>query len=237
MAKRNNSSKDTTASLRQKVAADYDAIVADWDQSRQAAWGEFAFLASLLGNTKQPHILDAGCGNGRLVKWLDEQLGKYNYSYLGVDGSAGLLARARVNFPKQAFQQADLAVFQTDTKCNLIACIAVLHHLPSAEDRLKVLQNLHASLADGGQIFLTAWNLWQPRYFKYVLESYLVGTPRDCKIPFQNKIDRFVHACTASELLSLAEQAGFSHIEVFPAAHGERVSWWRARNLVMLATK
>ena len=228
-------------------------MAADWDRTRQTAWGEFSFLSELFegtppapffkggsepcGRAGEFRILDAGCGNGRLVRWLDEKLGNENYGYLGVDGSAGLLVHAKKNFPEREFVQADLTEFKSSTKYNLAACIAVLHHLPSAADRLAVLQNLHASLADGGQLFLTAWNLWQPRYFKYILKSYLAGTPRDCRIPFQNKVDRFVHALTASELLGLAEEAGFADIDVFPAAHGERVSWWRARNIVMIARK
>ena len=235
MANRNISSKDMDTSLRQKVTDDYDAVAADWDRTRQSAWGEFVFLEALLGS--QPHILDAGCGNGRLITWLDEKLGAQHYAYLGVDGSAGLLEHAKKNFPEQDFQQADLTGFQNERKYNLIACIAVLHHLPSREDRLAVLQNLHKSLAEGGQLFLTAWNLWQPRYFKYVLKSYLTGTPRDCRIPFQNKVDRFVHACTASEILDLAEEAGFSSIDVFPTDGDKKTSWWRARNIVMIAQK
>ncbi len=224
------------ASLRQKVASDYDTIASEWDQTRQHAWGEFEFLDKLFKKDNSK-ILDAGCGNGRLVKYLNQKLGQKNYEYLGIDSSAELLKKAQHNFPDKKFKQTDLVEFQSKAEYDVVACIAVLHHLPSRADRLQVLKNIYTSLQDGGQLFLTVWNLWQPRYLKFTLKSYLKGRPRECQIPFANKVDRYVHAFTASELLKLCEQAGFGSIEVFSAAGEQKAGIFTGRNLILRARK
>ncbi len=229
-----------SASLRQKVARDYDTIADEWDRTRQNSWGEFEFLGELLEQShsdKNIKILDAGCGNGRLIKWLDTKLNKNGYEYLGVDSSSELLKKAQTSFPARKFQQADLTEFRAKAKYDAVACIAVLHHLPSRTDRLKVLQNLYTSLENGGRLFLTVWNLWQLRYLKFTLKSYLVGTPRECRIPFAGRVERYVYAFTASELMQLFDEVGFSRVEVFPAARENKTGVFTGRNLIVRAIK
>jgi 2-polyprenyl-3-methyl-5-hydroxy-6-metoxy-1,4-benzoquinol methylase len=231
-------------SLREKVAADYDAVADEWDRTRQAAWGEFSFLGEMLKQTclsgrQVQHgklkILDAGCGNGRLVKWLDAKL--TSYEYLGVDNSVELLKKAQQNCPVCKFQKADLVEFCQPESFDLVTCVAVLHHLPSRDDRLRVLYNLKNSLKPGGRLFLTVWNLWQPRYLKYVLKSYLTGQLRECQIPFARQVSRYVHAFTASELLGLLEQAGFSQVDVFGANKENKAGVFSARNIVAIVQR
>lgn len=238
--------------MPKQVTTDYDAIAHEWDRTRQNAWGEFEFATdllipppSLLASSELrrtgPHLqhkmqlLDAGCGNGRLINWLRKK--NFQGKYLGIDSSEGLLEKAKQNFPKEKFQKIDLLDFKELESFDLVFCIAVLHHLPDKTSRLRVLQNIYAGLKSEGKLFLTVWNLWQPRYIKYVLKSYFTKNPRDCKIPFANKVDRFVHAFSASELIDLLEKAGFQSIEVFPAKKEKRVKIFSARNLVVIAKK
>ena len=256
--------------MSKQVTTDYDAIADDWDRVHQHSWGEFEFAKKLLtppttlipstslrtGKGEKMYVLDAGCGNGRLVNWLRKN--NFAGKYLGVDNSEKLLEKARKNFPKEEFENVDLVDFNPPSphsggatadfrpakrgfrklkNFNLVFCIAVLHHLPDQDSRLKVLQNLQASLKPGGKLFLTVWNLWQPRYWKFILQSYFKGSPRNCQIPFAGKIKRFVHAFTASELINLLEKAGFSSVEVFPAKKNKRAKILSARNLVAIARK
>jgi len=219
--------------LREKIAADYDQIATAWDKTRKNVWGEVEFLKPSL--TEKISILDAGCGNGRLLRFFEREL--TDFSYLGVDFSAGLLTCARQNFPQHDFQQADLVNFQPEKEYDLVTSFAVLHHLPTRAEQLAALKNLHAALRPGGQLFLTAWNLWQPRFFCKVLKSYFTGTPRLVSIPFQQTVSRDVFALAAGELKKLLREAGFSEVEVFYSAHAERVPFYRARNLTAICRK
>lgn len=217
--------------LRENLAS-YDSVADAWDATRKSPWGEFDFAKHLFSAKS---ILDAGCGNGRLVSWL--RSGGFTGKYLGVDASVELIAKAKQNFPAEKFLHADLQDFVSAQKFSAVFCIAVLHHLPDAASRLQVLQNLYANLETGGELFLTTWNLWQPRYYRYILKSFFTGNYRNCHLPFFGKGNRLIHAFTASELIQLLEKAGFRSIRVFPAYNGKRARIWQARNLITLAKK
>ncbi|MFA5351760.1 MAG: class I SAM-dependent methyltransferase [Candidatus Gracilibacteria bacterium] len=161
-------------SLRENLIG-YDSIAAQWDATRKSPWGEFDFAKHLFSAKS---ILDAGCGNGRLVSWLRE--GGFTGKYLGVDSSGELIQKAQQNFLAEKFLHADLLSFISTEKFSAVFCIAVLHHLPDAASRLQVLQNLYANLEAGGELFLTTWNLWQPRYYRYILKSFFARDYRNC---------------------------------------------------------
>lgn len=243
---------ESTESLRKKVAADYDAIADEWDRTRghgRSAWGEFSFLENEIqryialdrtGERQFPpicgerelRILDAGCGNGRLVHFLDGVLP--DYDYLGVDVSTKLLEKARTNAPTRTFEYADLTTFRSSATFDIVACIAVVHHL-SSTDALSMLRHLRAALAPSGVLFLTAWNLWQPRYIGSILKSYLTREPRACSIPFAGRVDRYVHAFTPSDLASLLRAAGFTHVDAFFTAGDKHATFWIGRNITAIA--
>lgn len=231
--------------LRTKVAEDYDSIADEWDRTRRKSWGEFAFLSALIKSrgvhelTKRADqrvkILDAGCGNGRLVNFLDVELAGM-YGYLGVDVSSELLKKAQSHFPDVAFAQHDLVHFCQEQEFDVVASVAVLHHLPRA-NRLQVLKNFYHSLTPGGQLFLTCWNLWQPRYISFVAKSYLASTPRECQIPFAGHVERYVHAFTAGEITALLETAGFREIDVFYSDGAHKSNIVSGKNIVAIAKK
>ncbi|MFH0834128.1 MAG: methyltransferase domain-containing protein [Patescibacteria group bacterium] len=213
----------------------YDFNAKSWDASRQNAWGEFEFAKDLLRSKK---ILDAGCGNGRLNFWL--KANKFSGAYFGVDSSKKLIALAKKNFPYQKFTICDLRELTPEISRGLtgklpdaVFCIAVLHHLENSADQKKALQNLYDSLRPGGKIFLTTWNLWQPRFWKYFFRQKL----RELEIPFAGKSARRVYAFTKSELRELFASAGFQKIKIFYARHSQKSNFLRGRNLIVLAEK
>lgn len=239
--------------IARENAAAYDVIADRWDVTRRRGWGEFAFVGEAIHALAAPFtpalspeekghaeererlaILDAGCGNGRLVDYLDTQLDSYDY--LGVDHSAGLLDKARGHHPTRAFRQADLTTFTTDQQYDLVVSIAVLHHLPPA-GQLAALRRLHAALRPDGQLVVTYWNLWQPRHFPAVLRSFLRLTPRHCRIPFESRVERYVYAATAGGIRQLLAQAGFHEIAVCYTDRGRQTTMWQGRNIVATATR
>ncbi|MCK5471774.1 class I SAM-dependent methyltransferase [Candidatus Gracilibacteria bacterium] len=205
----------------------YDSIAKEWDCTRRNFWGEFEFARGFLNSKK---ILDAGCGNGRLVRWLRES--GFSGEYLGVDNSKELLKLAKKNFPDERFELHNLREL-TGSGFDAIFCIAVLHHFRSKEERLRVLKNFHASTQRNGKIFITVWNLFQPRFFRHLFKS----RSRDCEIEFAKKGKRFIHAFSKRELKDLLKRAGFQKAEVFYARHSQRTNFFRGRNLIAIAQK
>jgi len=68
----------------------YDACAAAFARSRGA--GQTGLLRTLPYLPPTPRVLDIGCGNGRLARWLAGQ--RPGATYVGLDASAGLLAAA-----------------------------------------------------------------------------------------------------------------------------------------------
>jgi len=218
--------------MQRKSGSDYDAFATEWNRTRRRNWAELSFASELLSAKS---ILDAGCGNGRLVGWLREQ--GFRGGYLGVDASQELLKFARQNFPTEKFDFADLRDFHAKEKFEAIFCVAVLHHFSAREEQLRVLRNLHESLEEGGRIFLTVWNLWQPRFWSALFKSLLTFKFRDCRIPFGKIARRKLFAFRRRELENLLEQTGFRNVEVFYARHAEKTNCLRGRNLIVVAKK
>lgn len=207
----------------------YNSISKTWDATRQNSWGEFDFARELLNSKK---LLDAGCGNGRLNFWLTKN--NFRGEYFGVDSSQNLIALARKNFPTQKFETQNLLDFQKPNSVDAIFCVAVLHHFFEISEQKKVVENFFQNLENGGKIFLTVWNLWQPRFWKYFFAQKF---SRNLEIPFAGKSSRRVHAFTKSELKKLFERAGFKNIKILFARHSRKSNFIRARNLIILAEK
>ena len=104
-------------------------------------------------------LLDVGCGNGRLLTFLSER--GWHGRYLGIDGSAWLLTAAEENLDSThamaGFRHADLrspqwAASLTGFVPDAIACLAVLHHVPGAAHRARLVAECAELLRPGGAL-------------------------------------------------------------------------------------
>ena len=132
------------------------------------------------------NVLDVGCGNGRLLSFLTER--GWHGRYLGVDSSAGLLAVAEQDLGRRdteaTFRLVDLlsphwaaplAGFGPDA----IACLAVLHHIPGAAHRARLVAECADLLEPGGILIISVWQfLSTPRLRARILPWSVVGTER-----------------------------------------------------------
>lgn len=219
--------------VSQKTITNYDDFATEWQATRRQTWGELEFSKPLLSATK---ILDAGCGNGRLLTFLH----RHNFAgqYLGVDVSQKLLEFAQQDFPQAKFCPANLLTFRPAAKFSAIFCIAVLHHFTTREDQQKVCTNLYANLKPAGQLFLTVWNLWQPKFWPKLGASLFANRIRDCRIPFgSKKVPRQIFAFRQNELKQILATVGFQKIQVFCASGNKKAKILTARNLICLAQK
>jgi 2-polyprenyl-3-methyl-5-hydroxy-6-metoxy-1,4-benzoquinol methylase len=201
----------------------YNQIAADFDATRKKyLWPEMlAFAADIKNGAK---VLDAGCGNGRLLEALaDKQI-----AYLGIDNSTALLNLARTNYPAHNFQELDLSTpnfsdsqIFSKQQFDFIFCIAVLQHLPSASLRIQALKNLKKLLVPGGQLLISNWNLWASAKRALIFQQAfkkIIGLNKldfgDLIFPWKNNAgeevsERYYHAFSGRELKTLALKADF----------------------------
>ena len=90
-------------------------------------------------------VYDLGCGPGTITRLLAERWP--GAAVTGIDSSADMLAKARREAPKVAFQQADIAHWSPPAPADLVFSNAALHWL---DDHASLLPRLAAQLAPGG---------------------------------------------------------------------------------------
>lgn len=200
-----------THAILKKVRTDYTQIAKEFDKARDREWPEFSFFLKYLKkqNTKKESVrlLDCGCGNGRLAQFLQSE----SIDYTGVDNNRSLLAIAKKKNLRSLFRYADILKlpFPADS-FDTVWCIAVLHHIPTKTLRLKAVKEMRRVLKKNGLLVLTVWNLWQPKYRKYINQKNHVAY-----IPWgpAKKIQRYYYAFKEKELRALLRESGFSRLK------------------------
>ncbi len=233
----------------------YEKIAEEFSQTRGGLWKDLAGLEKYL--KKGDHVLDLGCGNGRLFELLkDSQI-----RYTGIDRSRRLIELARAKWPREKaeFLVGDgLDLSLPDGNIDLVYCIAVLQHIPSHCLRLRFLQNVRKALRPGGYLIMLNWNLWpltlkKKSVWKYALEKMRMSSCdfkerfgidkkklgfRDCLTTWKGRDSSgvlYYHAFTLQEIRGLVKQSGFSMQEAYHIDHGRKVNWMKGGNLVIIA--
>ena len=176
-------------------------------------------------------ILDLGCGNGELARTLARE--GHRGAYLGLDFSLPLLSDAESvpNVFSAEFQEADLTKLSafsnqllTISPWSLVTSFATLHHIPSQELRLDILNTVHGLLADGGRFNHSNWQfLNSPRLRQRVQEWSKAGLTEADVDANDYLLDwrsggtglRYVHHFSEEELANLAKASNFKVIEIF----------------------
>jgi len=206
------------------VKENYTQIAADFDETRKKKlWPELFHLASLAKDNDK--ILDAGCGNGRLIQAFKEK----SVFYSGFDNSEELIALAKKNYPGYNFSVLDILNTSSITNkfYNLIFCVAVIPHVPGKNNRIKVLQDLYDKLVLGGEMIISFWDLKsQPKYQKQLIISGIKKFFGLNKYDYgdliftwegKEKSKRYYHAFSEKEIRSLVEEAGLKLKELYKA--------------------
>lgn len=176
-------------------------------------------------------VLDAGCGNGRFAWALDARA--ISADYLGIDADAGLLALARAQSDtlktvRSSFRQHDLM----DTpwtelgRFNLVACLAVLHHMPGRALRVSLMRSLASVLAPGGRLLISTWQFLDDERLRSRVQPWeAIGLsasdvePGDALLPWDQGVHalRYAHHIDVREVTDLAAAASLTIADVFPA--------------------
>lgn len=188
------------------MTALYDAFAREFSQTRQKMWwNEFSLLFPLVEKTDR--ILDLGCGNGRLRKFLTSEM-LLDGNYFGMDASRELLEIARQDFPRDHFFLGDFTKKFPFGGQNfeVIAAIASFHHLLSPKDQLRFLTECSRVLKPNGMLFLTSWNVPQ----KYFWKNFLTFHWKNWRVPFgRDHHERIYRRTSIKELTNILKKSGF----------------------------
>ena len=159
---------------RMAPTVDYDRIAKTYDRRYQENdySGVLAALVAFVGEHSDQHILEVGCGTGH---WL-RSLHRCETRVSGVDASARMLARARVQAPRAVLVQgAAERLPWTGESFDRVFCINALHHF---RDKVAFLREAMRVLRPSGQLMTVGldphagvdqWYVYE--YFENVLEA------------------------------------------------------------------
>lgn len=169
-------------------------------------------------------MLDVGCGHGLAASHL-ARMG-HRGRYVGIDSSLPLIemARRHVDAPWATFEFADLAepgwcAPEDGTPFDWVLAFAVLHHLPGADLRRRIVAELRSLLRPGGRAAVSVWEFGaSPRLRRHVVAWEEVGLAASDVEPGDALLDwrhdgygvRYVHQFSPPELADLARGVGFS---------------------------
>lgn len=98
-------------------------------------------------------ILDAGCGNGRNLKWFYEN----SFSFYGTDANSSSIEEAKEKYPNASdnfsVQNLDVLNYKAHTFDHVI-CSAVLHFAQNTQHFLNIFSELVRVLKTGGSLFI-----------------------------------------------------------------------------------
>lgn len=210
------------------VEKNYSEIAEEYSQTRKKMiWPS---LDEILKNVKDGQkILDVGCGSGRILDVIKER----EIDYLGVDKCESMLEFSKKNYPDFKFIQGDILELGkiSEIDYDYVFCIAVLHHLPGMDLRVKALKQLKNKIKKDGKIIITVWNLWdEKKYSKLIWKFWLLKFFKKNKMDFgdilfdwagPNNINskRYYHAFTKQELKKICKLAGLKIEKLFKDKH------------------
>lgn len=205
------------------VKRNYSEIAEAFDISRKKyIWPEIKKITQdILPGAK---VLDAGCGNGRLL----EAIGDKGIKYTGFDSSSELVSLAKKNYPNNNFFVMDiLEVEKLKDKYDIIFSIAVLSHIPGRKERIKLLQSLAGKLNEGGKLAISVWDIYNQDKFRSIIilselkRIFLLnGLEKGDLIFFwknevgQKVSKRYYHAFSDKEISNLISSSGLELEEI-----------------------
>ena len=209
--------RDIAEKILKETEKGYNMIADKFSETRNHFWRDLAFIGDYA--KKGDKVFDYGSGNSRILELFSDK----PIEYTGADVSQNLVNIAAKKFLGNVkfikISSCNSLPFPDDY-FNVIYAIAVFHHLPGSETRLKMAKELHRVAKPGGHIIVAVWNLWQREYLKNIIQNWknkIFGRSNldwnDCHISFQDNkgtvFQRYHRAFTKNEIQKIFIQAGF----------------------------
>jgi tRNA (uracil-5-)-methyltransferase TRM9 len=227
----------TTARLLMLNRDFYDQFGDSFSATRQRIQPGVRRVLDMLNGDEA--ILDLGCGNGELARVLARR--NHRGSYLGLDFSLPLLKNAASQpeaFPVK-FLQADLTsdweyviarsirrIRRSNDRYDydIVFCFAALHHIPSFELRLNIIQKVRALLKPEGRFILSNWQFLNSDKLKARIQPWEAAAISSSEVDAGDYLLdwrsrgtglRYAHHFTEGELSQLAQASGFRIVQSF----------------------
>ncbi len=176
----------------------YNSVSDNYDFSRRAGPRSSRVLIDMLSPIDNLRVLDIGCGTGNFLA----KLYQVSCKLVGLDISAGMLAKARAKVTDAVLVEGDASLMPFSSKSfDAAYCIQVFHHI---SDKTKFLQEVYRILRSNGQFVIQTCSHEQLATF--VVYHYF---PRG----FEFERKRFPRI---EEISALLTEVGFCNIEVCP---------------------
>jgi tRNA (uracil-5-)-methyltransferase TRM9 len=196
----------------------YNAIAPHFSSTRHKPW---PLISSFL--TAQPPGatgLDVGCGNGKYLP-VNPTL-----HIFGSDRSENLVRLAHTERSGEVVVADALNLPYRERSVDFVICIAVIHHLSTAERRREGIQALLRCVRPGGKVLVYAWALEQGSSRR----GWDEGSEQDTLVPWvmrskgkpDSTYQRYYHLYRKGELEEDAVAAGGVVLE----SGYEKDNWW-----------
>jgi SAM-dependent methyltransferase len=157
------------------------------------------YLREFLGRVApRSTLLSAACGAGR----FDGMLLEAGHSVVGIDQSAGMLARAREQFPEVRYEKVGLQEMDFREVFDGAICIDAMEHV-CPEDWPEILRRFRQALKPGGVLYFTA-----DLGGDYVEGAYERAKEQGLPVVFGEVADQVEEAYERVKALELPEVSG-----------------------------
>ncbi len=217
----------------------YSAESVQFSASRASSWAGWERCLVSVPNANPLRILDVGCGNGRFGIFLRENIPiDREIIYVGVDANKHLISLAQTALKDKPALSAEYShvdiiesllkkthFVENNSNFELIALFGVLHHIPSFELRVELLQYITEHLHPKGRVLVSFWLFAEEeRFSKKLLTPLEYGIdpteldPGDYLLPWDTtKQARYCHYSDSAEQHQLIKTAGLEILDTFKA--------------------
>ena len=166
--------QDVAQRLNEMNCAFYKTVAESFSQTRQSAWAgwNICLHEARLEHLSHISMLDVACGNQRFADFASRVFPQAEITYIGVDNNAQLPDAYAVHHEcdskvshldvvKAALADNLKVSLENDIlesrKVDMAVCFGFMHHIPTFEARVKVLEALIECCRPGGYICVSFW--------------------------------------------------------------------------------
>jgi tRNA (uracil-5-)-methyltransferase TRM9 len=213
----------------------YSTFATSFSETRESAQELEVILPYIADGAR---VLDLGCGNGRVARLLARH--RRDVAYVGVDSSADLVARCKMQDVGRKLQEAEFLIADmvepdwtrklAGASFDCVLLLAVLHHIPGRDVRTRILRQARELLAPQGRIVVSTWQFMDnERMRKKIVPWSIAGIderelePGDALLNWKRSGVglRYCHWIGEDELRAFAAQARLNVAETFHAGGRE----------------
>jgi ubiquinone/menaquinone biosynthesis C-methylase UbiE len=204
------------AGMTSSFEHDSAQLAETYDRASDTQFESGKRLAERLAITEGAHVLDVGCGTGRLATWIADRVGPTG-SVAGIDPLEERVRIARSRGGSVRFevgQAEDLGAF-ADASFDAVCMSSVFHWI---SDKRKALTEVRRVLRPGGRVGVTTF----PHELTGVGTTARVLVPLLHRPPYAGRADLSAlpfatNGCTTTDLITLVLAADLELVELHVA--------------------